>query len=382
MLKPPTPAPWYRDPGLLTGLVLLMALTAFNVWTPHNSAYQLIGGLAIVPLAAAVLIHKLGRLVLIDVLTLGSAVLTIEVTAVRYDTAQRLRVGLILFSCIYALWAAHRRIRQNQRLVSLGEVARSAQRAIMRPDAPHSPGVHVQVRYLSAAMQAQIGGDAYEAVNTPFGLRVLVADAKGKGLDSVRSAATVVGSFREWAQEEQDLADLLCRLNGSAERDLESGDFVTALVAQLRGSTLSFALAGHPAPLRFRADRVESLQTPPAPPLALFRNDEVPMAGTVDLVAGDIIVMFSDGLSEARNAQGAFFPFDQVLSQLIASDPGAPLDHLIEALIDALRRFVDSRLGDDLVLVALQLDGQPSRVLSDKIKPETSEVRAQPGKSA
>jgi serine phosphatase RsbU (regulator of sigma subunit) len=337
-------------------LVLLGTLTAYNLITPHDSAYQLIGGLAIVPLASAVLVEKVGRLLLIDLLALGSAVLTIETTGVPYDTSQRARLGLILFGCVFGLWAANRRILQQRRLVTLGEVARSAQRAIMRPVAPQVPGVAVEVRYLSASRDALIGGDAYEAVETPFGLRVLVADAKGKGLDSVRSAATVVGSFREWAQEEVDLADLLCRMNGSAQRDLEDGDFVTALVAQLNHETITFTLAGHPAPLRFRGDGCEVLQTPPAPPLALFREAEAPISGKVGLGPGDVIVMFSDGLTEARDTSGAFFPLEDVLEGLVHRHPGGPLKTIVDELIAELRVFVQGELQDDLVLVALQLE--------------------------
>jgi serine phosphatase RsbU (regulator of sigma subunit) len=315
----------------------------------------LIGGLAIVPLASAVLAEKLGRLLVIDALTLVAAVVAIQATGAGYDVAQWTRLGLIVFASVYSYWAAYRRIKQSERFVSLGEVARSAQRAIMRPDPPTVDGVDVEVRYLSAARQAQIGGDVYEAVDTPFGLRVLVADARGKGLDAVRSAAAVVGSFREWAQEEKELADLLCRLNGSARRELPRDDFVTALVAQLDGLRLTFALSGHPAPVRFRGALAQSLQVPPTAPLSLFDDDELPIAGQIELEPGDLILMYSDGLSEARDAQGRFFPFDAELSRLLADNPDARLDVLISEFLEVLREFVNSNLGDDMVLVAVRL---------------------------
>ena len=143
MLKPPTPAPWYRDAGLLSGLALLAILTGYNLSTQYSSAYQLIGGLAIVPLAAAVQIEKMNRLVLVDLLTVLSAFLTIEVTGVPYDTSQVVRLGLILFSCGFGIWSADRRLQQSRRLVTLGHVARSAQQAIMRPVPPHMPGMDV-----------------------------------------------------------------------------------------------------------------------------------------------------------------------------------------------------------------------------------------------
>jgi hypothetical protein len=355
MLRPPRPAPWYRDQGVLSGLLLVSLITAFNLATSDQPSYQLIGGLAIVPLASAVLTEKLNRLLVIDVITIAAAIVAIEATDVGYDFAQWTRLGLIVFSSVYSYWAAYRRIRASERFVTLGEVARSAQRAIMRPDPPKVEGVDVEVRYLSAATQAQIGGDVYEAVDTPFGLRVLVADARGKGLEAVHSAAAVVGSFREWAQEEKELADLLCRLNGSARRELARDDFVTALVAQLDGLRLTFALSGHPPPVRFRGASAQRLQVPPSAPLSLFDDDELPIAGQIDLEPGDLILMYSDGLSEARDRNGAFFPFDAELSQLIASKPDAPMDELISDFLEVLREFVDSNLGDDMVLVAVRL---------------------------
>ncbi|MFL6181069.1 MAG: PP2C family protein-serine/threonine phosphatase [Actinomycetes bacterium] len=342
-------------------------LTGYNLSTHHGAAYQLIGGLAIVPLAAAVLIEKINRLVLIDALTLVSAFLTIDVTGVPYDTSQFARLGLITFSCGFGLWSARRRIHQSRRLVTLGQVARSAQQAIMRPVPPDMPGMDVEVRYLSSALEAQVGGDAYDAVETPFGFRALVADAKGKGLEAVRSAALVVGSFRAWALDEPDLSSLLRRLDRLARRDLAQGDFVTALVAELNGATFSFATAGHPPPLRFRHGTILELRTPPSPPLTLFHSDEVPTVGQVEISAGDTILMFSDGLSEARNDDGEFFPFSQLLAGILTRHPEIGLAESIDKLIDELRIFVHGQLTDDLVLVAVRLEqsAQPATATSD-----------------
>jgi len=356
VLKPPAPAPWYRDAGLLSGLSLLALLTSYNLSTQYDASYQLIGGLAIIPLASAVLVEKMDRLVLVDVLTVMSAFLTIEVTGVPYDTSQVARLGLILFSCSFGLWSAQRRIKQSRRLVTLGQVARSAQRAIMRPVPPHMPGMDVEVRYLSSALEAQVGGDAYDAVETPFGFRALVADAKGKGLDAVRSASLVVGSFRAWALDEASLSSLLQRLDLLAKRDLTEGDFVTALVAELNGPTFSFATAGHPPPVRFRHGAIHELRTPPSPPLTLFDTDETPAVGRVEIAAGDTILMFSDGLSEARNKDGQFFPFAQSLADTLTQHPELDLADTINRLIDELRTFVHGELTDDLVLVAIRLE--------------------------
>ena len=162
------------------------------------------------------------------------------------------------------------RLVQRQQLVTIGEIARVAQDTILQPIPSRVGGFEIETRYVSAREDASVGGDGYELADTRFGPRLLVADVRGKGLDATRTMALVLGAFREWAREEEQLARLLVRLHESVSRQLDEGDFVTALVAELGDDWLHFASAGHPPPFRGRGAVVEWLECRPSPPLGLL----------------------------------------------------------------------------------------------------------------
>ena len=81
----------------------------------------------------------------------------------------------------------------------------------------------IETRYVSARDNASVGGDGYELANTRFGPRLLVADVRGKGLEATRTMAMVLGAFREWAHEEQQLERLIERLHDSVSRRARRG---------------------------------------------------------------------------------------------------------------------------------------------------------------
>ncbi|GAP47521.1 integral membrane protein [Streptomyces azureus] len=77
-------------------------------------------------------------------------------------------------------------------------------------------------------------GDLYEVVTSPHGVRVIVGDVQGKGLEAVETAAVVLGAFREAAPGEADLAAVGCRLERAVERQLEGEKCATAILAEVR----------------------------------------------------------------------------------------------------------------------------------------------------
>ena len=77
--------------------------------------------------------------------------------------------------------------------------------------------------YLAAAAEARVGGDLYEVARTPFGIRLIVGDARGKGLEAVETAADVLGVFREVAHEVYTLAEVARRIDASLARRLAAG---------------------------------------------------------------------------------------------------------------------------------------------------------------
>ncbi|MGH3325723.1 MAG: hypothetical protein ACRDOV_15050, partial [Streptomyces sp.] len=93
------------------------------------------------------------------------------------------------------------RERREAELASVRSIAEAAQRVLLRP-VPRSAGpLRAAVSYTSAMADARIGGDLYEVVTSPFGVRIIVGDVQGKGLEAVETAAVVLGAFREAAHD-------------------------------------------------------------------------------------------------------------------------------------------------------------------------------------
>jgi serine phosphatase RsbU (regulator of sigma subunit) len=326
----------------------------FNEVAANNAADQVNGLLAASPMLAAVFVQRARRVLIASGVVLAGFFYAVWAGAdTTFDDSQVARlVGLLVTSAV-GLAAADSRLKRANRLLALGEVAKTAQKAIMRMSPPSADGVDAAVRYVSASTEANIGGDAYEAVLTPFGLRVLVADARGKGLPAVLSSTVAIGAFREWAFVEPDLGDLICRMDASVSREVSDADFVTALVAEFHGDELRYSCAGHPRPILLRRGRAEELPTDPAPPLSLVRPYSVPKVARVRLQKDDVVLMFSDGLSDSRNEHGEFFGVSDAL--LRVAEHAATIEECADGILAELKEFIHGDLEDDVALVALRI---------------------------
>lgn len=180
---------------------------------------------------------------------------------------------------------------------------------------------------------------------------------RGKGLPAVEAAADVLGIFREAAHQEGDLAAIAARINAGLARRPQSEyeEFVTAvLVSVAPGSTQAELVnCGHPSPLLVRDGAVTTLAPPErVPPLGLLdmTTDKVSVY-KVDFVPGDMMLLYTDGTTEARDRDGVFFRLDEPHpSWAQLSDPDPLLDHILRAV----HEHAGPRLGDDLALLAVK----------------------------
>ncbi|WP_406469184.1 serine/threonine-protein phosphatase [Streptomyces hirsutus] len=264
--------------------------------------------------------------------------------------------------------------RDRQQLRTSREVAAAVQRAVL-PDPPHRVGrLTVASRYEVAHAEAAIGGDLFSIHETPHGIRMIIADVRGKGLEAVRTVNALVGSFREACLHQPDLKDVVRQLEDRMQASTEgtSGaeaeSFATAVVAELAPdySELRIAVRGHAAPLLVRDGTALPLEPAvPSLPLGLGAlgdgpggapdgapdGDEVPV-DRFELPAGATLVLYTDGINEARDADGAFFDLVPTLSRPFPPDPDAVLD----TVLDAVLRHTGGTLQDDAALFAVTLD--------------------------
>ena len=169
-----------------------------------------------------------------------------------------------------SMLAARLRLERERELANVRQVAEAAQRVLLRPVPRRAGDLRVALSYTSAAAEAQIGGDLYEVVTTPHGVRLLIGDVQGKGLGAVETAAWVLGAFREAAYDEADLGDIGERLEVSLARHLGGEQFVTAIVAEVHDGEIELVHFGHPPPLLIRGGRtIKELEAAPRPPLGI-----------------------------------------------------------------------------------------------------------------
>ncbi|MGW0763551.1 PP2C family protein-serine/threonine phosphatase [Streptomyces sp. NPDC002814] len=253
--------------------------------------------------------------------------------------------------------AAVMRSRREGELASVRSIAEVAQRVLLRPVPLTAGPLQVAVSYTSAVAEARIGGDLYEVVASPHGVRVIVGDVQGKGLAAVETAAVVLGAFREAAHDEPNLVGLGERLERSVARELEGERFVTAILAEIGARHEAVILNyGHPAPMVVRKEGTVDFPQPPAYALPLglgAHGSEGPKPYRVDFAPGAQLLLYTDGVTEARNGDGRFYPLGERAHLL--KDPDA--DRALEALRADLAQHAEGPPHDDAAMLLLRYHG-------------------------
>ncbi|MGC9544451.1 PP2C family protein-serine/threonine phosphatase [Streptomyces sp. UG1] len=246
------------------------------------------------------------------------------------------------------------------------EVAGAAQSVLLRPLPPRIDGLDVAAAQLSADRGACIGGDLYEVIATEHGVRAVMGDVRGHGIAAIGTVAAVLGSFREAVHDEPDLGRVLRRLDRALARHLRerscddpaAEEFVTVLLLEIgRDGEITALNCGHPWPYLLTGTTVEPLaRTDPLPPLGPFPlpPDLTPLpCGT--LLPGDSLVLYTDGVEDARDARGRFFALQAALADAVRRDPITP--HMIlRTLFAALLRHTRGQPADDIALLVLRND--------------------------
>ena len=243
-------APW---PAAWLTVCALPALAALIVLATSSAVDgQLLLPLLAVPPALA----GIGAATPRRPLAYGGVMLLIAIATAPFTTTPEVpavtTVSILVVTLISAFGSA-RGGQETQRLADVTSVAEAAQRALLRPLPRQVGPLELGVVYLAAAAEARVGGDLYEVTRTQFGIRLIVGDVRGKGLDAVEIAADVLGVFREVAHEVYTLAEVARRIDASLARrpaaPLE--EFVTAVLAEIdpAAGSLTIYNCGHPPPL-------------------------------------------------------------------------------------------------------------------------------------
>jgi serine phosphatase RsbU (regulator of sigma subunit) len=282
-----------------------------------------------------------------------------ELATLNHEVQIAALVAITAFVVVFCL------LREShvRELAQVRSVSEAAQRVVLRPVPPRVGPLRIASVYLAATAEAHIGGDLYAAARLRDATRLLIGDVRGKGLAAISDAAVLLCAFREAAHRRRTLSDLVAHLEVSVTRNIAElcatepdavEFFITAALAEVPDEEplVRLASSGHPPPILLRGRRVLTLRVgSPAPPLGLGELTATEHAvETFPFETGDLLVFYTDGVIEARNPSGRFYPLAERLLTWEGGDPAA----LVRHIRDDLLAYVGGRLPDDAAVMVVE----------------------------
>ncbi|MGW2588449.1 PP2C family protein-serine/threonine phosphatase [Streptomyces virginiae] len=353
-----------QEPGWLRGeppprwariapAVALVVLVLAQAVTPGAELGFFLAGL---PPVAAFAYGAAGTAVFAGIVLLLLGVHSLGVANARgTDLATVAAVGVL---SVVIAWVRQRRDAQ---LVSVRTVAEAAQLAVLRPVPERVGPVRCSGLYRAAQRGTLVGGDLYD-VRGPYGVRALVGDVQGHGLAAVATVGALLGAFREAVIDDAGLGAVAARLDRRLVADAAAASvehpelFATAVLLEFPPGVdvVRIVSCGHPSALRVRGSVVEEVIVEPGPPLGLGLAGPAPPKVTELVVRpGDQLLLHTDGVTEARDATGHFYPLAARVP-VLARDPAG----LLGAVWRDLLTFTNGGPNDDVALLLLSLDGR------------------------
>lgn len=204
-----------------------------------------------------------------------------------------------------------------------------------------------------------MGGDAYDyAINDDGTLHLAVLDGMGHGLAAAGVTAFALAAYRHSRRAGAGLAAMYAAIDAAVHEQYPTTRFVTGLLAKLDVGTgrLRWISAGHPPPLLLRNGQlIGALGLAPSPPLGLRLADREPVEGEVSLQPGDMVLLYSDGLTEARRPDGELFT-EERLAEFIERQAanGRPAPETLRGLRDAIIERGEGDLRDDATALLVE----------------------------
>lgn len=248
---------------------------------------------------------------------------------------------------------------EKERLEEELRIARQIQMSLLPQRAVEMSGLRVAALCLPAT---EVGGDYYDLLPLgPNRLAVVVADVSGKGTSAALYMAELKGLVLSLSRMHDSPARLLCEANRILAQSLDSRTFITMTYAivDLAARRLRFARAGHNPLIRLAAGAGQSqVLAPPGLGLGIDRGeafDRILEEAEVPLDPGDLLVFFTDGLSEAMNPQSELFG-ERRLRDVIEQASQLGSEELKERILAEIQRFVaGAAQHDDMTLVVLKV---------------------------
>ncbi|WP_108987253.1 PP2C family protein-serine/threonine phosphatase [Streptomyces coelicoflavus] len=356
-----------RSVAWLFPLLLLVGITAGDITT---GAFEIISWTVLVPGVAAAICGVWGTAVFV-VLAVGVYVMADTVWQHRDETGLPGLV-LVVLGGLVAVVAAAFRVGGERRMLHMRDIADTTRRTVLRPLPVGFGGLDHAAVYLAADSEARVGGDFYDIQPGPHGTRVLVGDVQGKGLGAVETAAALLGTFREAAYHEPDLATVAERLEVRMVRHREhtaglgrsDGDrFATAVLIGFSPGlpdAVDVVVFGHEPPMAVGPGGVRTLPVAGGLPLGMAelspgRPGAAPPVHRLRLAVDETLLLVTDGVTEARDPAGVFYrPADDIVRAVAADARAAAPARLVSLVREGTLRHCRGRLADDTTVFAVR----------------------------
>ena len=296
--------------------------------------------------------------------TLGAMTLVSSDPGRRYDEEDLSLAENLAYRCAQAV--------DNARLYrERSFIARTLQQSIL-PRLPEAPGLEVGTEYLPMGEENEVGGDFYDLIEVKDGACLaVIGDVRGKGPVAAAVTALARYTIRAVALGSDSPAAILASLNEAMLRQLSDYQFCTAacvhLLSNEGGLDLTVALGGHPAPLILRAGGSVEEAGGPGKVLGVF-HDAGLRETAKRLEPGDALVLYTDGVIEARAPDGALFGGDRLVSVLGALG-GLDASLIARKIRDAALEFQEGTQHDDLAIFVLRVPEEHLNIVEDSERP-------------
>ncbi|MEU0098436.1 PP2C family protein-serine/threonine phosphatase [Streptomyces sp. NPDC006267] len=342
--------------GLVAGLALLTGLVLFLDATTGDDL-RVVPLLVVVPALASVYC-SLRQTVWIAV-WITTVVVGFRVGADGTFWDFVFGIGFAVLACALGVAACAARIRHATEMARLRSAAVTLQRQILRPLPVVTDRLFAHGLYEPIEEDRFVGGDIYEVVESPYGTRVILGDVQGKGLAAIGAGFAAISAFREAAIREPTLTGVVEALEDAVVRhnafSAQTGDverFVTALVLGFDGGGRVEAVnCGHLPPRLLHGGGASAVTLHRTyVPLGLAGlGGETRTAESFGFPPGATLLVVTDGVTEARDAAGAFYPLDERIGPWAGHGPR----ELLDALHVDLETFSGGVRRDDVAALAL-----------------------------
>lgn len=224
------------------------------------------------------------------------------------------------------------------------------------------PGLELAHVYRSATELARIGGDFYDVFEVADDkVALMLGDVSGKGIEAATLTAMAKSTIRAYAYQDPRPDIVLGAANDAIASQIGDSRFITALYGTIHVPTgrLELACAGHPQPVVCMSGRCTDDTITSSPPLGVVPGETFACFSMM-LESGSLLVLFSDGLIEARNSSG--FLGEERVREVVARNADSGPAAVIDALLETVETHCSGTIGDDVAVIALRYTGPTESV--------------------